>query len=125
MRRRPTRSSSSPMPCASSSGRRSSRRTDFYCLSSMAIRVLIVDDEPAARARIRRLLKDEPDVDVVGEATDGASAVKAVSELQPDVLFLDIQMPESDGFDVLARLPRERRPLVVFVTAYDQYALKA
>lgn len=91
----------------------------------MPIRVLIVDDEPAARARIRRLLKDESDVDVVGESTDGASAVRAVVELKPDVVFLDIQMPESDGFDVLERLPRDQRPLVVFVTAYDQYALRA
>lgn len=91
----------------------------------MPIRVLIVDDEPAARSRIRRLLKDEPDVDVVGESSDGASAVSAVASLKPDVLFLDIQMPESDGFDVLERLPSDKRPLVVFVTAYDQYALKA
>jgi two-component system, LytTR family, response regulator len=113
------------MRCASYSARRSSTHSDSHSVPHMAIRVLIVDDEPAARARIRRLLKDESDVDVVGEASDGASAVRAITELEPDVLFLDIQMPESDGFDVLARLPNERRPLVVFVTAYDQYALKA
>ena len=100
---------------------------DFHSVSKMPIpiRVLIVDDEPAARSRIRRLLKDEPDVTVVGEASDGATAVSAATSLAPDVLFLDIQMPESDGFDVLERLPATRRPLVVFVTAYDQYALRA
>ena len=91
----------------------------------MPIRVLIVDDEPAARARIRRLLGDESNVEIVGECGDGDSAVKAVAELSPDVLFLDIQMPESDGFDVLERLERKPHPLVVFVTAYDQYALRA
>src|SRR6185369_7292659 len=91
----------------------------------MPIRVLIVDDEPAARARIKRLLREESDVEVAGECGDGASAVAAVAELRPDVMFLDIQMPESDGFDVLQRLNDGRRPLVVFVTAYDQYALRA
>src|SRR4051812_4108474 len=91
----------------------------------MPIRVLIVDDEPAARARIKRLLREESDVEVVGECGDGAAAVAAVTELHPDVLFLDIQMPESDGFDVLDRLNGGPRPLVVFVTAYDQYALRA
>jgi two-component system LytT family response regulator len=89
------------------------------------LRVLIVDDEPVARRRIRRLLRADRDVDVVGEAADGAAAVQTIAEKQPDLVFLDVQMPELDGFGVLRRLGPARAPGIVFVTAFDQYALRA
>jgi len=89
------------------------------------IRTLIVDDEPPARELIAMLLRQEADVEVVGECGNGRSAVAAIEGLWPDLVFLDVQMPELDGFGVLARLPVERWPLIVFVTAYDQYAVRA
>jgi two-component system LytT family response regulator len=92
------------------------------------IRVLIADDEPPARRRIRALLDRESDVEVVGEAGSGRATVSAVRELRPDLLFLDVQMPDGDGFDVLAgvaALAADSLPTVVFVTAYDAYALRA
>jgi two-component system LytT family response regulator len=89
------------------------------------IRALIVDDEPAARAAIRALLSGDPDIQVVGECTDGRSALEAIVEDPPDLLFLDVQMPEMDGFTMLRRLDATQVPVVVFVTAYDQYALQA
>lgn len=91
----------------------------------MNVRVLIVDDEPPARRRIRRLLADEPALEVVGECGDGFGAIDAVRSLRPDLMFLDVQMPEVDGFDVLAALQEDELPTVVFVTAYDRYALRA
>jgi two-component system, LytTR family, response regulator len=89
------------------------------------IRTLIVDDEPLARLRIRELLAKEADVKIVGEAPDGPSAVSLVRELTPDLLFLDIQMPELDGFDVLEQIGPRPIPALVFVTAYDRFALRA
>lgn len=89
------------------------------------IRVLIVDDEPIARAGIMKLLSGEPDVVVVGECRDGAEAVEYIRSEKPDLLFLDVQMPELTGFEVLAALAPEDLPATVFVTAYDQYALDA
>jgi two-component system LytT family response regulator len=89
------------------------------------IRVLIVDDEPLARRRLKALLKDETDVEIAGECEDGNSAVAAARQLSPDVMFLDVQMPGMDGFDVIEALGPTRCPAVVFVTAYDEYALKA
>ncbi|MEN8375958.1 MAG: LytTR family DNA-binding domain-containing protein [Gemmatimonadota bacterium] len=90
------------------------------------IRVLLVDDEPPAREGVRLRLETEPDFAVVGEAGDGDSAVKSIRSLEPDVLFLDIQMPGLDGFEVLAALePEDIPPVVVFLTAYDQHALRA
>ena len=89
------------------------------------IRVVIADDEPLARQRVRRLLRREHDVQVVGECADGAETVAAVLRESPDLLFLDVQMPELDGFAVLRALPDERLPVTVFVTAFDQYALRA
>ena len=89
------------------------------------LRVLIVDDEPLARRRLKTLLKDEPEIEIVGECEDGASAVAATRQLLPAVMFLDVQMPGLDGFDVIDALGPDRCPAVVFVTAYDAYALKA
>jgi two-component system LytT family response regulator len=89
------------------------------------IRVLIVDDEPVARAGIRRLLDGEPDIVVVGEAGNGRAAVRSIGALVPDLVFLDIQMPEMDGFQVLERVTPERAPTIIFVTAYDRFALRA
>ena len=91
----------------------------------MPLRALIVDDEPLARRRLARLLKDEPGVRVVGEASDGESAVAALGRLRPDLLLLDVRLPGMDGLAVLDALGAARRPAVVFVTAYDQYAVDA
>jgi len=88
-------------------------------------RVLIVDDEAVARRRIRRLLAPEDDVIVVGECGDGASAVRAIAAEHPDLAFLDVQMPELDGFDVVQAVKPSELPAVVFVTAFDRYALRA
>jgi two-component system LytT family response regulator len=89
------------------------------------IRALIVDDEPLARRTIRELLRDDPDVNVVGECNSGREAVESIHRQPPDLLFLDIQMPGMNGFDVLSRIELERIPAIIFVTAYDAYALKA
>lgn len=91
----------------------------------MSIRALIVDDEPLARQRIRNLLKDEPDIEVVGECADGGEAVASIRDLRPDLVFLDVQMPVLDGFGVLEAVGPERMPAVIFVTAYDRYAIQA
>lgn len=91
----------------------------------MTLRVLIVDDEPVARRGILRLLRQEPDIEVVGECGDGAAALAALAELAPDLVFLDVQMPELDGFAVLEAIGAERMPAVVFVTAYDRHAVRA
>lgn len=89
------------------------------------LRLLIVDDEPPARARLRRLLAELPGVAVAGEAGDGVEALEAVARLRPDALLLDVQMPAIDGFGVAASLPEPGGPAVVFVTAFDRYALQA
>jgi two-component system LytT family response regulator len=89
------------------------------------IHTLIVDDEALARRRLRTLLRDESDIEIVGECSDGAAAVAAIESLAPDLVFLDVQMPEADGFEVLEAVGTDRMPVVVFVTAYDRYALKA
>jgi two-component system, LytTR family, response regulator len=90
-----------------------------------AIRTLIVDDEPLARSRVRRFLAGEEGVEVVGECEAGREAVEAVRELKPELVFLDIQMPELDGFGVIEAVGPARMPAVVFLTAYDRYALRA
>src|SRR5919201_3584332 len=87
------------------------------------IRTIIVDDEPLAREVLREYLAADEEFEIVAECANGFEAVRAVSEHDPDVLFLDIQMPKLDGFEVLALL--DRSPLVVFVTAHDEYALRA
>jgi two-component system LytT family response regulator len=89
------------------------------------LRTLVADDEPLAREWLRNLLAVEPDVEIVGEVGDGFRAVLAIQELKPDVVFLDIQMPGLDGFGVLEMLGPRELPALVFVTAYDQYALRA
>jgi two-component system, LytTR family, response regulator len=89
------------------------------------IRTMIVDDEPPARRNLRALLKGVPDVELVKECGNGREAVCQIRALQPDLLFLDIQMPELDGFEVLENLAGHPLPFIIFVTAYDQYALKA
>lgn len=91
----------------------------------MAIRTLIVDDEPLAREKLRGFLEKELDIEVIGECRDGREAVEAIDEKRPDLVFLDVQMPEMDGFEVLENLEEDHLPQVVFATAYDQYALKA
>ncbi len=89
------------------------------------IRVVIVDDEPIARRLLRRLLGPHPDLVIVGEAGDGRAAIEAVQALRPDLLFLDIEMPDMDGLSVVERIEPELLPVVVFVTAFDRYALEA
>jgi two-component system LytT family response regulator len=89
------------------------------------LRLLIVDDEPPARARLRRLLAELPGVEVTGEAGDGVEALEAAARLKPDALLLDVQMPEISGLDVAASLPGPDGPAVIFVTAFDRYALQA
>jgi two-component system LytT family response regulator len=91
------------------------------------IRTLIVDDEPLAREGLRVLLEPDPAIELVGECRDGPEAVACIEELEPDLVFLDVEMPEMDGFDVLETLREDAVPLptIVFVTAYDQYALRA
>src|SRR4051794_16479553 len=86
---------------------------------------MVVDDEPLARSNVSVLLKRDPEIEIVGECGSGQEAIARVRELRPDLLFLDVQMPECDGFDVLEMLGAEMPRAVVFVTAYDQYALKA
>ena len=90
-----------------------------------AIRTLIVDDEPLARERLRELLDHRPDVAVIGEAEDGLAAVEAIREQVPNLVFLDVQMPGLNGIDVIEEVGREQMPVTVFVTAYDQYAIRA
>jgi two-component system LytT family response regulator len=92
---------------------------------SDALRILLVDDEPPARKRLRRLLAAEPDVEVVGECGTGAEAIAAIEEHTPHVVLLDIQMPDGDGLDVAARIGGPSRPFIIFVTAYDEYAIQA
>ncbi|HEX8816482.1 MAG TPA: LytTR family DNA-binding domain-containing protein [Terriglobales bacterium] len=89
------------------------------------MRALIVDDEPLARRGVLLRLRRFKDVEIVGECADGTSAVRKIRELAPDVVFLDVQMPGMDGFEVLRALPKESLPRVIFLTAYEQHALRA
>ncbi len=89
------------------------------------IRTLIVDDEPAAREGMRHLLAADPEIVIAGECADGRTAAAAIRAGAPDLVFLDVQMPELDGFGVLREVDLEQAPALVFVTAYDQYALRA
>jgi two-component system LytT family response regulator len=89
------------------------------------IRTLIVDDEPLARERLASLLQGEADIELVGQCRDGEEAVTAIQDQTPDLVFLDVQMPQMTGFEVIEVVGTEQMPLVIFVTAYDQHALKA
>jgi two-component system LytT family response regulator len=91
----------------------------------MTLNVLIVDDEPMARNRLQRLLRTEPDVHLLPPCADGRGAVGAIREQRPDLVFLDVQMPEMNGFEVLAAVGVNRMPAVIFVTAHDQFAMQA
>jgi two-component system LytT family response regulator len=89
------------------------------------IRVLVVDDEPLARGMVREMLENDPAAEIVGECSNGREAINAIKSLAPDLVFLDVQMPEFGGFDVLESFGNEPLPRVIFVTAYDQYAVRA
>ena len=89
------------------------------------IRTLVVDDEPLARGDLCRMLRTQAQIDVVRQCGNGLEALAAIREFSPDLIFLDVQMPECDGFEVLERLGGRRPPVIVFVTAYDAYALRA
>jgi len=91
----------------------------------MSIRALIIDDEPIARHSIARLLQLDSEIELLGECGDGASAVRAIRELAPDLIFLDIQMPEMSGIDVIASVGSNAMPATVFVTAHEKYAVRA
>jgi two-component system LytT family response regulator len=91
----------------------------------MMLQTIIVDDEAPARERVRDLLAGEPDIAVAAECPNGREAIAAIGEHRPHLLFLDIQMPQVNGFDVLRALPANQLPAVIFTTAYDQHALKA
>ena len=91
----------------------------------MSIATLVVDDEPIARHAIVRLLRDDPDIELVGECGDGVSAVEAIRRQSPELVFLDIQMPAINGIEVIATIGAERMPATVFVTAFEQYAVRA
>ncbi len=89
------------------------------------IRVMVVDDEPLARGMVREMLDSDPEAEIVGECANGRDAISAIKSLLPDLIFLDVQMPEFGGFDVLEAFTDEPFPRVIFVTAYDQYAVRA
>ena len=91
----------------------------------MPIRTLIIDDEPLARQRIRSLLTNENDVEIVGESAGDNATLDIIRQLVPDLVFLDVQMPENDGFAILKSMPAENRPLVIFVTAFEGHAVAA
>lgn len=90
-----------------------------------AIRTLIADDEAVAREGLRDLLQQEPDIDLVAECTDGPEVVAAIQALEPELVFLDVQMPGMNGFEALRAVDAETLPVIIFVTAYDRYALRA
>ena len=91
----------------------------------MSLTALVIDDEPIARHAVVRLLREDPDIEVAGECGDGVSAVAAIRERSPDLVFLDIQMPAITGLDVVATIGAARMPATIFVTAYEQFAVRA
>src|SRR5262249_14406333 len=93
--------------------------------SDNRIKAIIVDDEPLARRNLRVLLKGDPEIELVKECGSGGEAVTSIRALNPDLVFLDVQMPEMNGFEALEKLAGLPLPVIIFVTAYDQYALKA
>lgn len=93
--------------------------------NATSIRALVIDDEPLARDMIREMLEGDSEVEIIGECANGREAVEAIRALSPDLIFLDIQMPELGGFEVLESLKNENVPYIIFATAYDQYAVRA
>lgn len=91
----------------------------------MKIRTLIADDMPLSRARTRRFLEDEADIEIIGECADGEAVLAAIGSERPDLVFLDVQMPGMSGIELLERVPPEQRPAVVFITAFDEFAVPA
>ena len=91
----------------------------------MAIKTLIVDDEKLAREKIKRAIKTETDVEIIGEAICGGDAVEFINEQEPDLVFLDINIPDPNGFGVLQKIKPDKMPIVIFITAFDEYAIKA
>lgn len=89
------------------------------------MRIIIVDDEPPARKGLRKMLEKDPEIEIVGEGEDGPSALQLINSKDPDIVFLDIQMPGMNGIELLRSLPEDEMPSIVFVTAYDRYALQA
>lgn len=89
------------------------------------LRVVIVDDVPLARERVRRYLAGEADIEVVGEAASGADAVREIARLSPDLVFLDVELPDFDGFDIARRLPPQTRPAIIYITAHENRAIEA
>ncbi|RLD26705.1 MAG: DNA-binding response regulator [Bacteroidetes bacterium] len=93
--------------------------------SNAKIRTLVVDDEPLARQRIIGLLKSHPEIEMIGESRNGREAIETINRKQPDLIFLDIEMPDIDGFGVVSGMDLSYKPFIIFATAYNQYALKA
>src|SRR5437868_8977512 len=91
----------------------------------MNIRVLIVDDELMTRQRVRRYLRSEPDIEILADCMTGAEAVAAIKHHRPDIVFLDVQMPEKDGFQVIQEIGVKTMPIVIFITAHDEFAIRA
>jgi two-component system LytT family response regulator len=94
-------------------------------MTSRKLTTVIADDEPLARERLMSLLAHEPDIDVVAQCRDGEEAVTAITDRRPDLVLLDVEMPRMDGFDVISAVGEDRMPMVIFVTAYDQHAIRA
>src|SRR5579885_2024399 len=94
-------------------------------MTDTKIRTIIVDDEELARDRMQSLLAEQPDVEIVGVATDGVSALEMIERTQPDLVFLDVQMPGLDGFEVVENIDQSKLPEIVFVTAHDGHAIRA
>src|SRR3984885_12333024 len=118
----------SELPCLSGSPASVLRRVRLRTQSMQRFKVLIVDDERLSRQRIRRLLAFEPECEIAGECGNGSDAVRTMARERPDILFLDVQMPELDGFEVVRvadDYPQHSRPLVIFTSAFDEYALRA
>jgi two-component system LytT family response regulator len=91
----------------------------------MSLRVVVVDDEPLARNRLRRLLEEEPDLEIIGECDNGQGAIGCIRQQSPDLVFLDLHMPQGGGLEVVRALPEAELPAIVFVTAHDQHAVEA
>src|SRR5262245_30278164 len=94
-------------------------------MEAKKIRTCVIDDEPIASRKVQRLLREDPEIEIVGICKNGEEAVEAIQKLLPELIFLDVQMPEMDGFEVLKALHVEKMPHVIFVTAYDSYAIQA